>query len=148
MFSISKISKNNYFVGSLITSAIGAATLLFADFAWWDASNYYLGIREYGWLDVSFDNLLVAPFLIVAAGLLIFIAYESYLGLNKQLRPEMLRYTFLASLGSIGTQAFIAIVFIIIVTLEDIWWGFDLGFFGGIIGAGLSSVLIYLAMKE
>ncbi|MHA1228102.1 MAG: hypothetical protein ACTSPV_15265 [Candidatus Hodarchaeales archaeon] len=148
MFNISNVSKGNLFVGSLITSIIGASALLFADFAWWNSYNYYLGTGYSGYLDVSSENLLVAPFLIVSAVLLLYVSYVSYLGLTGKTLSQELIYASYACLGSIATQVFVAVVFVIIVILEDIYWGFDLGFYAGILGAGLSALFIYLASKE
>ncbi|MFX0172766.1 MAG: hypothetical protein ACFE9L_12685 [Candidatus Hodarchaeota archaeon] len=70
---MSDINAQNYlYVGSLITSIVGAAALILTDFAGWDASNYYTGVQESGVLDVSLENLLVAPLFLAAAFLLLF----------------------------------------------------------------------------
>ncbi|MFX0152361.1 MAG: hypothetical protein ACFFAJ_16355 [Candidatus Hodarchaeota archaeon] len=141
-------TQNYLYVGSLITSVVGAAALILADFAGWDASNYYTGVQESGVLDVSLENLLVAPLFLAAAFLLLFCSYISVLGLRESIEDTYLQFGIFASIISIAIQAAIALLFIIIVLLEDIWWWFDFGFFGGVIGAMLTLIFLYLGLKE
>lgn len=40
------------------------------------------------------------------------------------------------------------IVFAVVMELEDVWWWFDAGFYGGIIGGFLTAILYYLGLKN
>ncbi|WP_455464046.1 hypothetical protein [Candidatus Hodarchaeum mangrovi] len=140
--------ENNFFVGSLITSIVGAAALILADFAGWYWSNYYLGVEGRGWLDVSFDNLLVAPFLLTAAILLLLCSYISFIALRGELPPRYLQYSKFAALISIGMQFTVAFIFIVFMLFDESEWWFDFGFYGGFIGAILTFVLLNFASKS
>jgi len=139
--------QNNFFVGSFITSVVGAAALILADFAGWYWGNYYVGVEERGWLDVSFDNILVAPILLTAAILLLLCTYISIIALRGELPPQYLQYSKFAALISIGLQLVVAIIFIVIITLDESEWWFDFGFYGGFIGGILTFFLLNQASK-
>ena len=70
------MNTNSLYVGSLITSVIGVALLLFGDFAGWYWGNWYVGVSEEGWIN-PYNHILMSPFLLVAIGLLAFCAYIS-----------------------------------------------------------------------
>ncbi len=140
--------QNYLYVGSLITSVIGAALLLFGDFAGWYWGSYYAGYEETGWLDISFDNLLVAPILLVAVALLIFCAYVSYLGLMDNLEDSFSRFGIFAAIGAIGIQLGVFIIFALINIIEDNAWWPDVGFYGGVIGGALTLTFLYLSNQQ
>ncbi|MHA1543027.1 MAG: hypothetical protein ACTSQH_08630, partial [Candidatus Hodarchaeales archaeon] len=101
------VSKSNfisqYFIGSLIVSVIGGFTILLGDFAGYDASNYYLGLSDYGWIDVSIESWLSAIILISAACLLFIASYVSFLGLQNPDQEGLEEKVKYATLGAIGT---------------------------------------------
>ncbi len=144
------VSKSNsisqYFIGSLIVSVIGGFTIILGDFAGWDASNYYLGVFVNGYIDVSLENPLSALILISAACLLFIAAYVSFLGLQNPDQEGLQQKIQYATYGVIGSLAILVsggLLFAIIMLIEDDanWW-FDLGFYGGVIGAGLTHTII------
>ena len=150
------VSKSNsisqYFIGSLIVSVIGGFTILLGDFAGWDASNYYAGVLQWGYIDVSPENLLSAIILISAACLLFIAAYVSFLGLQNPDQEGLQEKIQYATLGSIGALVILiagGLLFAIIMLIEDdAYWWFDLGFYGGVIGAGLTITFLYLVKRE
>ncbi len=139
---------NSLYVGSLITSVIGAALLLFGDFAAWEWWNAYLQVGAKGYLDISFDNMLVAPFLLVAVGSLGFCAYFSYLGIMDNLDENLTRLSIFFAIGSIGIQLGVFIIFALINIIEDNYWWADVGFYGGVIGGALTLGLLYMAQQQ
>ena len=40
------------------------------------------------------------------------------------------------------------IIFAVDMTIEEAWWGFSAGFYGGIIGSLLTAILYFLGMKN
>ena len=135
------------YVGSLITSVIGAALLLIGDFSGWYWQNYYLGVREWGWIN-PFNHILASPFLLVAIGLLVFCAYISYLGVNGNLSNHYANLGIFAALGAIGAQLFVFLIFAIMMIIDDTEWWADLGFWGGVIGGALTLGLLYMARQQ
>ena len=150
------VSKSNsisqYFIGSLIVSVIGGFTIILGDFAGWDASNYYLGVFVNGWIDVSLENPLSGIILGSAACLLFIASYVSFLGLKNPDQEGLQEKIQYATLGSIGALAILVaggLLFAIIMLIEDdAYWWFDLGFYGGVIGAGLTITFLYLVKRE
>jgi hypothetical protein len=145
---MSKIESTNYiYVGSLITSVIGAALLLIGDFVGWYWGNWYVGVEETGWIN-PFNDILASPILLVALGLLAFCAFISYLGVMERLTDQNARLGIYAAVGAIGLQLVVFIVFAIINILEDNAWWPDLGFYGGVIGGALTLGLFYMAQQQ
>ena len=151
--STSKSSSiSQYFIGSLIVSVIGGFTIILGDFAGWDASNYHLGVFVNGWIDVSIENPISAIILISAACLLFIASYVSFIGLQNPDQEGMEQKVHYATLGAIGTLVILVaggLLFSVIMLIEDdAWWWLDLGFYGGVIGSGLTITLLYLAKRE
>ncbi|MHA1885399.1 MAG: hypothetical protein ACXADU_19560 [Promethearchaeota archaeon] len=137
-----------YFVGALITSAIGGILLLATDFGGFDGSNYYLGVYLWGGIG-SFSGLYGIPILITAL-LLIYCTAISILVLRFPERipdRKFIKFGFFASLGALTLSIINAIVFAGIATWEDWWWWFDAGFYGGLIGSILTGIFFYLGEK-
>lgn len=140
-----------FFVGSLITSVVGAALLLASDFAGWFASYGGGGIRveEYG----SIHLLTVYfPLIAVLSGALIFCAYTSYNALrNPKDGPDTVAIdrAYKASLAVFATVLVGALVFAIIMLTDepDDWW-LDTGFYGGAIGSMLTAILLRLGLTR
>jgi hypothetical protein len=141
-----------YFIGSLIVSVIGGFAILLADFSWWDASNHYLGVLIWGYVNVSFENFIVAIPLVSAACLLFIASYVSYLGMQdpeKEGFQQKLQYATYGAIGSLAILVAGGLLFALIMLIEDdAYWGFDLGFYGGVIGAGLTITFLYLVKRE
>ncbi|PWI47641.1 hypothetical protein CEE45_10770 [Candidatus Heimdallarchaeota archaeon B3_Heim] len=144
------MNQNYLYVGSLITSVIGAALLLFGDFAgwyWWDQYvevTVWIGI----YLDFSPSNLLVTPILLVAVALLAFCAYVSYLGLMDNLEDSFSRFGIFAAIAAIGIQLGVFMIFALINIIEDNAWWPDVGFYGGVIGGALTLTFLYLSNQQ
>ena len=145
-------SVKQYFVGSLIVSIIGGFTILLGDFAGWDYSNYYLGFFETGWIDVSLENPLSAILLGTCALLLFYVSYISYQALSNPEQEglvEKVQIGIYFSLTSFVVLFAGGLLFALILILEgDTDWWLDLGFYGGVIGSGLTLALLYLIKKE
>jgi uncharacterized membrane protein len=145
-------SISQYFIGSLIVSVIGGFSIILGDFAGWDASNYYLGVFVNGWIDVSLENPFSAIILVSAACLLFIASYVSFLGLQNPEQEGLQEKIQYATLGSIGALVILiagGLLFAIIMLIEDdAYWWFDLGFYGGVIGAGLTITFLYLVKRE
>ncbi|MHA1975700.1 MAG: hypothetical protein ACW98F_09040 [Candidatus Hodarchaeales archaeon] len=143
------LTKNtaNLYVGSLITSIIGAALLLLGDFAGGFYGNWYIGLTVEWWI-TPFNNILMSPFLLAAIGLLAFCAYISYLGVNDKLSDHLARLGIFAAIGAIGLQLLAFIGFAIVNIIEDNAWWPDLGFYGGVIGGALTLLLFYQVQKQ
>ena len=145
-------SIKQYFVGSLIVSIIGGFTILLGDFAGWDYSNYYIGFFETGWIDVSLENPLSAILLGTCALLLFYVSYISYQALSNPEQEglvEKVQIGIYTSLTSLVVLLAGGLLFALILMLEgDTDWWLDLGFYGGVIGSGLTLALLYLIKKE
>ncbi len=135
---------NSYFVGSLITSVVGALLLLFTDFAAWEHYDYYHGIFSAGW--VSGEAI---PYLIVitfVSACLFFCAYISFMGLQSpsKVNRSLIKRGLLVALTAFVVVFISALLFVMIILSDepDYWW-FGPGFYGSIIGSGLSALIFY-----
>lgn len=139
---------NSFYIGTMITSVIGGILLLFTDFASWDASNYYYGYLSYGWIGANLDEPLYLILFVILAGCLFYCAYVSYLGFSGKSVPfNLINIAFLLSAGVLAVVIFGALLFIVIISMEDVWWWFDAGFYGGLLGSFLSTVFLYQIRK-
>ncbi|MHA2306247.1 MAG: hypothetical protein ACXACU_12740 [Candidatus Hodarchaeales archaeon] len=147
---MSEQSNSHFYVGSLITSGIGGILIILFDFAWW--YNYNAGVRSWGWIDLSLDNLLSAPILLFVAACLFFCTYISFVRLqspDNEVNSPLLQSVFLAAIVACVVVLVGAIVFIVVMLLDEpSEWGFDVGFYGGLIGSALTIVLLYLAKSN
>jgi hypothetical protein len=136
-----------YFVGALITSALGWILLLATDFGGFDGSNYYLGVYLYGGLDAW--SIYGIPILLSAFPL-IYCTIISILVLRFPERipdKKFVHYGFYLALVTVILSIINAIIFGSVAESEDWWWWFDAGFYAGIIGGALTAVLFYLGEK-
>ena len=140
--------EKTYFVGALITSAVGWILLLALDFGGFDGSNYYLGVYVYGGIG-AFSGVYGVP-IIISAILLLYCMLISLLILrapDKIPDRKFIRYGFFAAVLEFILSLIGGIVFAIIAEDEEWWWWFDGGFYGGIIGGLLTAILFYLGEK-
>lgn len=137
-----------FFIGTIITSIIGGILLLFTGFAGWHGANYYYGIYTDGYVGPDLnDPLSIIPFLILAC-LLFYTAYISYLGFSPTgVSKNLVIRAFLMSAIVFSIVTLGALVFIISVISDDVWWWFNAGFYGGFIGSGLSTFFLYQIKK-
>lgn len=138
-----------YFVGALITSAVGGILLLALDFAGFDGSNYYLGVYIWGGIG-SFTLGYGIPILLTAI-LLIYCMIISILVLKfpeKIPDKKYIRYGLYAAVAAFILTLINGIIFAVVATEEDWWWWFDAGFYGGVIGGLLTVILYYMGQKE
>ena len=132
----------SFYAISMITSVIGGILLLFTDFAGWDGSNYYLGFYEYGYIGSNLENpLSIIPFLILAV-MLFYGTYISFLGFQGyDLDAKKVNIAFILSLAVLIVVLIGALIFLVSVIADDVWWWFDAGFYGGLIGSALTVVM-------
>jgi hypothetical protein len=139
-----------FFVGSLITSAIGGILLLATDFGTFDGSNYYLGVYIYGGIDAWTSGLYGVP-IILCGSFLLFCTVISFLLLRlpeKIPDNNYIRLGFYLSFVVFTISIIGGIVFAVEMESEDAWWWFEAGFYGGSIGGLLTSILFYLGIKD
>src|SRR5712691_2422636 len=94
----------NVFVGSLITSLVGAVLLILEDFAGWYNYGYY--VQSWGWIGLNLETPLGAVLIALVVGLLFYCAYISLRGLR--LKGQMDKRTM--GFGLISSSAAFAIV--------------------------------------
>lgn len=136
------------FVGSLISSLIAAILILLEDFGGW--YSYYSYGEVWAWIGFSLTSLL--GFLVFggAAGILLFCSYVSYLKLaSKPVPTGWIQKAFLGSAGITVLSILGGGVFIGDMILSDPtdWW-LGPAFYAGVIGAGLTTVFLHLALIE
>ena len=155
-------SIKQYLVGLLIVSVIGGFSILLGDFAGWYYYNYYSGsiLREWGFIEVNLESILSfnlegilsAIILVFCAFLLFYVSYISYQALTEpQMEgfPEKIQYGIYSSIISLAILLAGGIIFALVLIIEgDSDWWFDIGFYGGIIGSGLTLGLLNLIKKE
>ena len=146
---INEIPTSTYFIGALITSAIGGILLLALDFGWWDGSNYYLGVYIYGgigaWNGVISLPIIISGFLLLyCMGISILVLrFPEKIPDKKYVKYGLYASTLVFILSLIG-----GIIFAVEMTIEEAWWGFSAGFYGGIIGSLLTAILYFLGLKN
>ena len=139
----------NVYVGSLITSIVGAILLLATDFAGW--YNETSGTREWGWISVD-ASIPAAILLIILALCLLYCSYISFLGLqtsNEEPTQDKLRLGLILS-GFVFLVVLIGGLIFVGVMLSDEptdWW-LDTGFYAGLLGSFLTALFLYIAYKE
>lgn len=138
-----------YFVGALITSAVGGILLLALDFGGWNGSNYYLGVYIFGGID-AWNSIYSIP--IAISGFLLlyctFISIQVLRSPEKKQDIKYLNYAFYASLLVLILSILGGLIFAISLELDDVWWWFDAGFYGGTIGSLLTTILLFLGIKN
>ena len=146
---INEIPTSTFFIGALITSAIGGILLLALDFGWWDGSNYYLGVYIYGGIG-AWNGVISLP-IIISGFLLLYCMGISILVLRfpeKIPDKKYVKYGLYASTLVFILSVLGGIIFAVDMTIEEAWWGFDAGFYGGIIGSLLTAILYFLGLKN
>ena len=147
------MSKNEnitaFYIGSMISSVVGGILLLFTDFSGWNGSNYYLSVYSWGYFGPNTeDPISIVPFLIIA-GMLFYCTYISYLGFQGNgVESKLLNQAYWLAFAAMVVCIIFAIVFVILISEEDVEWWFDAGFYGGIIGSALTVVFLYQVKKE
>ena len=137
------------YVGSLITSVIGAILLLATDFASW--YNYSNGTEEWGWISAD-DSIPAAILLVILALCLLYCSYISFLGLqttNEEPTKDKLRLGLILS-GFVFLVVLIGGLIFVGVMLSDepSEWGLEAGFYAGLLGSFLTALFLYIAYKE
>ncbi len=138
-----------FFVGALITSAVGAILLLATDFGGFNGSNYYLGVYMWGGVG-AFSGVSGVP-IIITAFLLLYSMIISILVLKfpeKIPDKKYVKYGLYSAVGAFILSIIGGIIFAAIATDEEWWWWFDAGFYGGIIGSLLTAIFYYMGEKE
>ncbi|MFW9785293.1 MAG: hypothetical protein ACFFFB_23640 [Candidatus Heimdallarchaeota archaeon] len=137
-----------YFVGALVTSALGGILVLATDLGGFDGSNYYLGVYLWGGIG-AFSGVYGIP-IIITAVFLIYCAAISILVLRfpeKIPDKKFIRFGLYFSLGALILTIINGIIFGVVADGEDWWWWLDAGFYGGTIGGLLTAIFFYLGEK-
>ncbi|MFX1328540.1 MAG: hypothetical protein ACFE91_10455 [Promethearchaeota archaeon] len=137
-----------FFVGALITSALGWILLLATNFGGFDGSNYYLGVYVYGGIG-AWSGVYGLPILLTAF-LLLYCTIMSILILrfpDKIPDKKYIHYGFYLSVIAFILSIINGIVFAAVAESEEWWWWFDAGFYAGVIGGLLTAILFYLGEK-
>jgi hypothetical protein len=139
----------NVFVGSLITSLVGAVLLILEDFAGWHNYGYY--VESWGWIGLNLETPLSFILIVTVAGLLFYCAYVSLQGLRLkgQINQRTIRSGFIASSVAFAIVIVGAIAFVAAMLIDEPtnWW-FEAGFYGGFLGSGLTALLFFLQHKS
>ena len=146
---MSENQASTYFVGALITSAIGWILLLATDFGGFNGSNYYLGVYMWGGIG-AFSGVYGVPILLTAF-LLLYCTVISILILRFPERipdKKYVRFGLYFAVISFVLSIIGGIIFAAVAESEDWWWWFDAGFYAGAIGGLLTSILFYLGEKS
>ncbi len=146
---INEIPTSTFFMGALITSAIGGILLLALDFGGWNGSNYYLGVYIWGSIG-AWNGVLSIP-IVISGLLLLYCMGISILVLRfpeKIPDKKYIKYGLYASILVFILCLIGGIVFAVELTIEDAWWWFDAGFYGGIIGSLLTAIFFFFGLKE
>ncbi|MHA1911210.1 MAG: hypothetical protein ACTSYA_05895 [Candidatus Kariarchaeaceae archaeon] len=144
---MSEIQQKNLFIGTFIFSVIGAALLLFGEYAGW-YDYWYSGGHFYEWGYIYFSpsgeggifaTIIIGSF----AAALLYCAFVSYQGFSKKAQPSysMVHKASLASMYTIIGIVISGIIFAIAASGNDDWW-FSEGFYGGLIGAIMSYLML------
>lgn len=147
----SNISKQTYFLGTLILSVISGLLFLVTEFAWWQELGY--GDWYYVRVGGEFSGFFTTLVLIGMAGLFFFQAYISLLGLRYEKTEKsetkegpvgpsskQIQFAFSAAILTFAITIVGWIIFeIVIVWAGD--WGLGTSFYAGIIGGGLNTFL-------
>jgi len=146
--------EKTFFIGALIMSLIGGVLLLVADFGSW--YNYTGTTESWGW--ISFDASLDSSDLI---GILLFLfagcslLYCSGISLLELVDPEKIPSLSWIKIGMI-LAAIVTVIcllgglaFVVDMTSDEpTSWGLEPAFYGGVIGGGLTTLFLYLALQE
>lgn len=137
---------SNYYKGAIFGSVVGGILLLAFDFAGWNSSNYYLGVFSYGWIWIDSPSGFLA--LGTFAALLFYVAYQSYNGTKGTLDDQKLDQIYKISRGTFVAILACGLLFIIIISFEDVWWWLDTGFYGGAIGSGIATYCLRMIKNQ
>ena len=146
---IDEIPTSTFFSVAILTSAVGGVLLLAFDFGWFNASNYYLGVYIWGGIG-AWNGLISLPILISAFLLLYCMGISILVVKSPEKIPDKkyVTYGFYASILVFILSIIGGIVFAVEMTIDDAWWNFDAGFYGGIIGSFLTAILFFLGLKN
>ncbi len=138
-----------FFVGALITSALGVILLLATDLGGFNGSNYYLGV--YIWGGIGAFTLGYGIPILLTAILLLYCTIISILVLKFPERipdKKFIKYGLYAAVAALILTIINGAIFGIVATDEEWWWWFDAGFYGGVIGGLLTAIFYYMGEKE
>ena len=125
-------------MGAFIGSFVGGLLLLIFDFGGW--YNNFSGVQVWEYYNLFYDP---GSFILIggASAALLFVAYSSY-NATKETPSEIdLDRMYKASLYALAVVGIGGIVFAISASENDDWW-LDTGFFGGLIGSIISTLLL------
>jgi len=139
----------NIYVGSLITSVVGAILLIFEDFAGWYNYGYY--VESWGYVGLYAETPLTAFVIILVAASLFYCSFISLQGLRtpSKVSKQKVKLGLILSIFALVIVLLGATAFIVTI-LEDEpsdWW-FDAGFYGGFLGSALTATLFFFQYKS
>jgi hypothetical protein len=139
----------SFLVGSLITSFVGAVLLIVDDFAGWYNYSYY--VQSWGWIALDLNSPLAVVLIAIVAGLLFYCAFISLQGLRLKgkMDKRTMKYGLMASVTAFAIVFLGAVAFVAVMLMDEPseWW-FGAGFYGGLIGSGMTASLFFLQNKS
>lgn len=140
-----------FFVGSLITSVVGAVLLLATDFAGWYSSSGGGGFTVEAWGSIGLLTTYF-PLIAVLSAALLYCAFVSFTALRdpeEEPNPVDIDRAYKSSIAVFATVLVGALVFVVIMLTDqpDDWW-LDSGFYGGMVGALLKAILLRLGLTR
>ena len=158
---IKKLSIKQYcFVGSLITSLVGAFLLLAAPFVSWTIKeswyDYYRERYEYEYYYYDIAGLygespLSSVIILCFVALLLYGAYVSFLGLRSGGTPlpsrKLKRAFYGATTVFLGCLIGSMIFMLAMDSVDPLYWYLGEGFYGGVLFGGLTAGLLAIAYR-
>jgi NADH:ubiquinone oxidoreductase subunit 6 (subunit J) len=145
---MAKQKDNSLFMGSLISSFLSAILILATDFSGW--YNYSTYGEVWGWVGFSFDNITSLVVFGLAAGILFFSSYISYLKLSsKKVPQDWIQKAFFGSAG-VCVISILGIIYFIVemIDMDPSSWWLGASAYAGSIGGGLTAIFFHLSMKK
>jgi hypothetical protein len=145
-------------VGALITSILGGLLIIIGDFVGWYHFQYP-SYREWGW--VGFLALLETGNIVSMIGSLLFLGLASGLFYGAVMSvlilkdpdapPEkaLIKYAFYLAIFVTAASLVLGVIALVLFLADEPseWW-FDLAFYGGLIGGGLTALFFKLGIQE
>lgn len=142
------------FAGALITSVVGAVVTLASDFGGWEYDVLYYDstyLDRYGALGLTsgLQGALLTAAIVAPLG---YAAYASYRGVRPGAsHPDRaaIRPAFYAAIAALAVAIVGAVLFAVAMAFEETeeWW-LDAGFYGGVLGGGLTALFLRLAVRQ